>query len=197
MQDVYSEKEIAVYRGVLSLLEQGKDLYSLRVSEIANAACIGKGTVYNYFESKEQILVRTLMFCIYDQLSYLGASVGKLETFRERYMAILDNMEQGRMRSTFQMVLSRFTPQQIRPYLEHNSTEFASLYNRLFGQIDALLQSGVREGSLCFTDDEYARYVLLCSLLGFMHTCNAPVPVFDRAKAKEYSYKMLQKVLSP
>ena len=151
MLDVYSEKEIAVYRGVLSLLEQGKDLYSLRVAEIANAAGIGKGTVYNYFESKEQILVRTLVFCIFDQLQYLKESAKKLKTFRDRFYAVLDGMQQGRMRSTFQMVLSNFNPQQIRPYMEQHSADIASLYRRLFDELDVLLNSGADEGVITFS----------------------------------------------
>ncbi len=191
MQDVYSEKEIAVYRGVLSLLGQGKDLYSLRVSEIANAAGIGKGTVYNYFESKEQILVRTLVFCVFDQLQHLRETVKKLATFREKIYAILDSMKEGRMRSTFQMVLSSFNPQQIRPYIEQNSAEIASVYRRLSDQIDALLLLGAREGAIAFSDCTYARFVFICTLMGFVHASTIPVPVFNVQTSKDYAYKLL------
>ena len=48
-----SEKELAIYQGVLRLLEQGADIHALKASDIAAAAGLGKGTLYNYFSSKE------------------------------------------------------------------------------------------------------------------------------------------------
>ena len=47
------EKKAAVFRAVLHLLRQGRPLGDLKVSEIAEAAGIGKGTVYEYFPSRE------------------------------------------------------------------------------------------------------------------------------------------------
>lgn len=47
------EKKAAVFRAVLKLLRQGRPLGDLKVSEIAEAAGIGKGTVYEYFPSRE------------------------------------------------------------------------------------------------------------------------------------------------
>ena len=50
------EKKAAVFRAVLKLLRQGRPLGDLKVSEIAEAAGIGKGTVYEYFPSREELL---------------------------------------------------------------------------------------------------------------------------------------------
>ena len=50
------EKKAAVFRAVLHLLRQGRPLGDLKVSEIAEAAGIGKGTVYEYFPSREELL---------------------------------------------------------------------------------------------------------------------------------------------
>ena len=53
------EKKAAVFRAVLKLLRQGRPLGDLKVSEIAEAAGIGKGTVYEYFPSREELLRET------------------------------------------------------------------------------------------------------------------------------------------
>ena len=50
------QRETAVYQAVLRLIGNGADITKLRVQEIAAEAGIGKGTVYEYFSSKEEIL---------------------------------------------------------------------------------------------------------------------------------------------
>ena len=40
------EKKAAIFHAVFSLVEQGRRLAELKVSEIAEAAGIGKGTIY-------------------------------------------------------------------------------------------------------------------------------------------------------
>ena len=49
-------KALAVYEAVLDLLDGGADLNSITVSEIAERAGIGKGTAYEYFSSKEDMV---------------------------------------------------------------------------------------------------------------------------------------------
>ena len=56
------EKQITVYEAVLRLLEQGRDMGSLRVSEIAEEAGIGKGTIYEYFPSREELLEAAVLY---------------------------------------------------------------------------------------------------------------------------------------
>ena len=48
----FSEKEEAVFEGIMELLRNGNNPYKITVSEIAKSANIGKGTVYDYFSSK-------------------------------------------------------------------------------------------------------------------------------------------------
>lgn len=69
------EKKAAVFGAVLELLRQGRPLGDLKVSEIAEAAGIGKGTVYEYFSSREELLR--------DAMRYSRA-----QGFRELYTAI-------------------------------------------------------------------------------------------------------------
>jgi len=57
-----SSKEAAVYRAVLELFEEGADLGSLTVSEITGRAGIGKGTAYEYFSDKEEIIAKALFY---------------------------------------------------------------------------------------------------------------------------------------
>ncbi len=50
------EKEEAIYSGIIALIKRGVNPYSIKVSDIALEANIGKGTIYDYFSSKEEAI---------------------------------------------------------------------------------------------------------------------------------------------
>ena len=64
MKREYSPKEKAIYKAVLELFEEGADLNSLTVSEITAKAGIGKGTAYDYFSDKEEMIAKALFYNI-------------------------------------------------------------------------------------------------------------------------------------
>lgn len=62
MDKEYFPKEKAIYQAVLELFEEGADLNSLTVSEITKRAGIGKGTAYEYFSDKEEMIAKALFY---------------------------------------------------------------------------------------------------------------------------------------
>lgn len=86
--EAVSPKKAAIYQAVLELFEEGADLGSLTVSEITARAGIGKGTAYEYFTDKEEMIAKALfynveLFCrqiykglsreknLYDKVNYI------------------------------------------------------------------------------------------------------------------------------
>ncbi len=68
MNKDYLPKEIAIYQAVIELFEEGADINNLTVSEITARAGIGKGTAYEYFSGKEEMIAKAFfyngeMFC--------------------------------------------------------------------------------------------------------------------------------------
>ena len=55
-------KVLALYRGVLELLDEGADVNGIKVSDITARAGIGKGTAYDYFKSREEIIACALLY---------------------------------------------------------------------------------------------------------------------------------------
>lgn len=55
-------KVIAMYRAVSTLLREAKDISEMSVSMITGLAGIGKGTAYEYFDAKEEIIVGALLY---------------------------------------------------------------------------------------------------------------------------------------
>lgn len=62
MNKALSPKEKAIYQAVLTLFEEGADLNSLTVAEITGKAGIGKGTAYEYFSDKEEMIAKALFY---------------------------------------------------------------------------------------------------------------------------------------
>ena len=57
-----SEKVQRMYEAVATFVEEERDLSTIKVSEITSRAGIGKGTAYEYFASKEELLVQATLW---------------------------------------------------------------------------------------------------------------------------------------
>lgn len=87
-----SPKVIALYEAVSALSGEGADLTQLKVSDIAAKAGIGKGTVYDYFKSREELIVKAVLYTIYKHLQVVKDRVFYADTFREKVNAMLDTL---------------------------------------------------------------------------------------------------------
>ena len=88
LEKQYPPKVKAMYEAVLELFASGRELGTLKVSEITAKAGIGKGTAYEYFSDKEEMIGRAIcynveVFCrkiyegtrkeknLYDKINYV------------------------------------------------------------------------------------------------------------------------------
>ena len=66
-------KKEKIFEGVMRLAREGADLRLVTVQQIADAAGIGKGTLYEYFSSREEIIAATLMYAVDAELERVRA----------------------------------------------------------------------------------------------------------------------------
>ncbi|MDR2888308.1 MAG: TetR/AcrR family transcriptional regulator, partial [Lachnospiraceae bacterium] len=57
-----SPKIEALFRAVDQLMSSGADINSITVSQITTLAGIGKGTAYEYFTNKEELIAGALLY---------------------------------------------------------------------------------------------------------------------------------------
>jgi AcrR family transcriptional regulator len=88
----YSEKEKSIFNGIMDLLNQGYGIHELKVSDIAAAAGIGKGTVYEYFSTKEEIIRQAVSFYVYKEYEAFTALVSNQHKFEDVIYKILNHM---------------------------------------------------------------------------------------------------------
>lgn len=88
-----SPKVLAAYKAVIELFSEGADLNTLTVSEITARAGIGKGTVYDYFSNKEEMLAGALYYEMSVTCRKLYGRLQEKKTLYEKMEQIFLDME--------------------------------------------------------------------------------------------------------
>lgn len=84
-----------MYQAVILLLDEGKDINSIKVSDITERAGIGKGTAYEYFKSKEEIIANAMRYNMKKQTDSLYQLNEETGSFRERVMQTFSWIEKN------------------------------------------------------------------------------------------------------
>ncbi len=164
-------KVLLLYEAVQQLVEEGVDLSDIRVSSITERAGIGKGTAYEYFDTKEEIIVCAAIFYINrmsEQMNGILADLDSLEAQVDFLFGEMDR-ESGR-KYCFARVAhmmtdnSRFS--QLMQEKLKGSAAGRSFPEYLFGQIIA---RGRERGQIRGDQPlEYLVYVVFCKMLTYM-----------------------------
>lgn len=93
-QEELPEKVLLLYRAVLELIVEGEDMNNVKVSVITGRAGIGKGTAYDYFESKEEIIASAIAFHVKKMTEEIHEGLGKEDTFPGQMAYLMDRMEE-------------------------------------------------------------------------------------------------------
>lgn len=82
-------KRIALCEAAVSLLQLGKDRNSIKVAEIAALAGIGKGTVYDYFQSKDELIACSVRYYMEMQYEKLEKAVFRQSNLKDMIYIIM------------------------------------------------------------------------------------------------------------
>ncbi|MCH5341892.1 MAG: TetR/AcrR family transcriptional regulator [Acetatifactor sp.] len=99
-------KVLKLYEAVSQLVEEGADPGMLRVSTITDRAGIGKGTAYEYFDSKDEIVIYAVVYQMQTAMVELAKGLLERKTFREQMNYLLDEVtaQEGRQNSFLKLV---------------------------------------------------------------------------------------------
>lgn len=73
--DIRKERETALYEAALRLIAKGVNPAAMKVQQIADEAGIGKGTVYEYFASKDEILQGMALYCFDTEIARIAVLI--------------------------------------------------------------------------------------------------------------------------
>ncbi len=94
MNREYLPKEKAIYQAVIELFEEGADINNLTVAEITGKAGIGKGTAYEYFSGKEEMIAKAIFYNGEVFCKQLYEGMRKEKTLYDKIEFVLYTMEQ-------------------------------------------------------------------------------------------------------
>ena len=163
-------REKAIYEAVLSLGEQGQDLTALTVQQIAEAAGIGKGTVYEYFSSKEEILRELTAYCLDSEMDMLESVLTPCTTLtaaEDAALTYLETLVRERI-AVYQVVaqaLRRSREPVHQPIVTH---VMGRLREILYALLDRLRAAGQLKANV---DNEYGVFAIISACL----TCTVSI----------------------
>ena len=169
------EKENAVYEAVLRLMARGEQLHTVTVQQIAQEAGIGKGTVYEYFTSREEILTKTFLRRVEQEVQALAARVDLAQDFDSKLESLLDAArETTRTKpSCITLLLSDADVAGIVEKLCGGLCESgAHVVEQLCALIGRMVAAGVQDGTLpALPGETYGLMAVAGGVLGYVNAC--------------------------
>ena len=169
--DQIPAKVLQMYQAVVRLITEGAEPAKLRVSTITEEAEIGKGTAYEYFDSKEEIVVCAVAHQMQTMIAALEKELLRRRTFREQLEFIMDEIStQEEQNNCFFRLVHLMTDnsefsRQIRQRLESDAFRQYSpvqMFRKVLGE--AVERGEVRKDLPL----DYMVYTLGARLLGYM-----------------------------
>lgn len=157
-----SDKKEKILRAVLELfLENGAG--SLKVSRIAAKADVGKGTVYEYFNSKEDMFIGAVEYGLALMADMIREKVTVTTTFKDSFFSLVDCIFDIVLKGPFislaanpgSMPFTGDTVSRLKPIIENAHSSFLEL-------IETIINKGVEEGILAPPQSaEYLHLILV------------------------------------
>lgn len=135
--------------------------HQCQVTKIARLAGVADGTIYLYFKSKEEVLIRVFQERMGDFISYMRSELSECETTRARLRTIVRThfsyMEQNRSLAIVSQLELRQSDPRIRSAINGTILDYFSL-------IEEVIQQGIESGEVPETDLRVARQMIFGSL---------------------------------
>lgn len=192
-----NEKILAMYQAVCMLIEEGCDIHKMKVADITARAGIGKGTAYEYFRSKDELLLKALQYDFYTGYQLLEQELKKTTTFQEAveaaFLWIENNMKQKRLALQCLKLLEEFREkngERVKERMEQNAGLFAEL-------LDYMIHVGKEEGCISTqVPDKLARLELGSKFVGYYLFSQTNASGEDeRRQMKDFLYENMVKSL--
>lgn len=168
------EKEIKIYLAVGELIKEGRDINDMKVSEISQRAGIGKGTTYEYFQSKEELIYKAIHYFVIGSTKVAILKIMGEGTFKEKFYSIMDYIWESRLEERTLQSMLQFV-RSVRSSVDANSLnrigdkyDPCSAVKFIEELLKRYLASGYEEGLFTETDDIYRKDVICSQVLLFL-----------------------------
>lgn len=198
-----NEKVLAMYRAVWELIDEGQDVHNMKVADITSRAGIGKGTAYEYFRSKEEIVTKAMRYDFLTKFRMLEKQIQEMDSFSQVietcFLWLAENAEHRRFALQF-MKKSGQLPMQEGWGNECACSDEGGCggFEHARQVIMELVQIGKKDGSIRREiSDHAAALQILSQFLGFFIYLEFDAPEREEInKTKQFLYGNMIKSLS-
>ncbi len=198
----YSKKEIEIFEGFDKLLQNKIDPSKIKVSDIAKYAKVGKGTVYEYFKTKEEVIAKSIIYKLDKEFESFMQKCDDAKTFEEKCKTGYEEL--ARIINSrflyFQILISSEDIYTLIKYLNENNQRRVKFQNLVQCSLENTIRLGLEEGNINSNlDIEYIKNVFISVGGGIAvkaHIKQGNMTEEDIQIQKENSYTMLIKSLN-
>lgn len=160
-----SEKELALFQAVLDLIEENADFSSMKVSDITGKAGIGKGTAYEYFSSKEEMVAKALIWAIEKQTEKALTTLSQRSSMEDKIYGILEFIETEMCSKKCNVQLLKVLAHscEMKEKLQQEFEKAMPMQKSVERVIRDIICSGEREGKIAPELKQTFRYSILVS----------------------------------
>lgn len=181
-----------IYRAVMELIEEGEDPNLLRVSTITERAGIGKGTAYEYFDSKEEIIIDSIVYQMQATVCSMEQKLQGKISFQEKLDCLLNEADvlDGK-KSCFLKLVHLLTDsselsRQVRRKLDSEFFRQYGIMQFFRRTLSEALESGELRGDLPL---DYMVFSLVSRILSYMLLMSADGAESDHSRMRELVYQ--------
>lgn len=171
MEQEKNEKILAMYRAVWELTREGQNVYNIKVVDITNRAGIGKGTAYEYFRSKEELVAKALRYGSYLEYERLLKQLKEQTTLKDAMDVCFHWLEEDYDRMSCLLQFLKNTEKQeelIRNGMKCMQENMARDAEKIHELLRHIVGIGKKEGSIrADIPDEMASLQILSQLMGY------------------------------
>lgn len=191
------EKVERVCQAVVRLRKSGQELTTLKVSDIAKEAGIGKGTIYDYFSTKEDIFLKALSYEYWMELDSLRESILSEKTFRDKVYSSFHWVEKAMDERSTVLRLARRNPEILeanREFCKQMGIEIKE-EEYINSTCDDIFGQGVFEGVIRAPKDCLERDIVISSVLCGLSAYLVDPEKYETAKLEDVEEMCYQNLL--
>lgn len=197
----YSEKQIEIFEGLIQLIREGANPYYIKVADIAKASNVGKGTIYDHFQSKEEAISKAIIYNITNEANIALDRIRNKDNFKDRYYELLQTMVDGFETNlcTIKMLMSSGGLREFYEYLVDDKYDLSNLISIFIKEVEELLDMGYREGIIKKTESRYYELMAIKGTISSFSQYISRRNFFKNTtldEAMDTSYKILTKSLN-
>ncbi len=197
----YSKKEVEIFEGFERLIEAKIDISKVKVSDIAKAAKVGKGTVYEYFECKEEVIAKSIIYKLEKEFLKFASKCERISGFEEKCLVGYKELAKtiSSQFSYFQIVLSNNEIHKFLPILNSDAECKDVFKEYMANALAETIELGIKEKMINPSlENEYIKNVFISVGGGIAvkaHMKRGKMTEEDIEHQTKISYELLIKAL--